>query len=326
MRSVLTSLLSILSLASPALAGDIRLSQPIDCTLGSDCYIQNYVDTDPSSAAQDFTCGALTYNGHKGVDFALPTQADMLKPVNVLASAAGRVVATRDGMADISQKSPNAPNVSGVECGNGLVLDHGGGWTTQYCHMKRGSLIVKQGDQIERGAPLGQVGLSGRTEFPHVHIVARKDGKVIDPFNPFASKTSNACTTTPTDSLWDQPIAYQSTSLLQVGIASSEPEYAAIKAGTVLVDSLPVSSPALVVYGFAFGGQTNDIMRLTLRGPKGIVAQRDVTSTKNQAQFFNATGRKSSQSWPEGTYEAQVEIERNGIVISSMSHQIDLIP
>jgi hypothetical protein len=129
--------MTILSLASPALAGDIRLGLPIDCTVGTDCYIQNYVDVDPSSAARDFSCGTLTYDGHKGVDFALPTQANMRAKVNVLASAAGTVAATRDGVADISQQSLNAPNVAGVECGNGVVVNHSGGWTTQYCHLKK---------------------------------------------------------------------------------------------------------------------------------------------------------------------------------------------
>ena len=52
----------------------------------------------------------------------------------------------------------------------------------QYCHMMRGSIAVKTGDPIATGQTLGLVGLSGRTEFPHVHLQVMKDRKVIDPF------------------------------------------------------------------------------------------------------------------------------------------------
>ena len=59
----------LITCATPAVAQDLHLGLPIDCTLGDTCYIQNYVDTDPSEEALDFQCGSLTYDGHKGTDF-----------------------------------------------------------------------------------------------------------------------------------------------------------------------------------------------------------------------------------------------------------------
>jgi len=47
----------MITCATPAVAQDLRLGLPIDCTLGDTCYIQNYVDNDPSEAALDFQCG-----------------------------------------------------------------------------------------------------------------------------------------------------------------------------------------------------------------------------------------------------------------------------
>ena len=38
----------ILSSAGPALAEDVQLAFPLDCTLGQDCHIQQYMDQDPS--------------------------------------------------------------------------------------------------------------------------------------------------------------------------------------------------------------------------------------------------------------------------------------
>jgi biotin carboxyl carrier protein len=38
--------------------------------------------------------------------------------------------------------------------------DHGNGWTSAYGHMLKGSVLVKEGDQVTAGQPLGMVGLS----------------------------------------------------------------------------------------------------------------------------------------------------------------------
>lgn len=54
------------------------------------------MDHDPSDAAHDFACGSLTYDTHKGTDFALPTLAAQAAGVNVLAAAAGTVVGVRN--------------------------------------------------------------------------------------------------------------------------------------------------------------------------------------------------------------------------------------
>ena len=70
-------LLTFISLAVPATAGELSLSSPIDCDLNGPCYIQQYVDHDASKGASDFTCSGLSYDGHKGTDFALPTWALM---------------------------------------------------------------------------------------------------------------------------------------------------------------------------------------------------------------------------------------------------------
>ena len=48
---------------------------------------------------------------------------------------------------------------------------------------------VKTDEVVEAGTVLGQIGLSGRTQFPHVHLSVRKDGKVVDPFDPDGSVT-----------------------------------------------------------------------------------------------------------------------------------------
>jgi murein DD-endopeptidase MepM/ murein hydrolase activator NlpD len=48
--------------------------------------------------------------------------------------------------------------------------------------MANGSIAVKPGQQVKAGTPIGKVGLSGNTEYPHLHFMVRKDGAVVEPF------------------------------------------------------------------------------------------------------------------------------------------------
>ena len=75
----------------------------------------------------------------------------------------------------------------------------------------------------------GQIGLSGRTEFPHLHLTSRKDQKVIDPFHP---KDRTNCTTSDQTTLWKDPLHYRAAGLLSAGFSDAVPDYVTIKAGT----------------------------------------------------------------------------------------------
>jgi|GEM_PF-1889666 hypothetical protein len=76
--------MTTLSLAATSAAGDFLLDPPLDCDLSQICYIQQTVDHDPGPGAQDFQCGTVNYDGHKGTDFALPTLAMQTAGVDVL--------------------------------------------------------------------------------------------------------------------------------------------------------------------------------------------------------------------------------------------------
>lgn len=56
-----------------------------------------------------------------------------------------------------------------------VVLDHGRGWQTLYAHLMSAS--VQPGDFLPAATSLGQVGQSGRTSGPHLHVeLRRRDG------------------------------------------------------------------------------------------------------------------------------------------------------
>ena len=310
-----------LSLVAQTAAGDIPLALPIDCDLGETCHIQQTVDHDPTEGASDFACGFLTYDGHKGTDFALPSLTAMEQGVDVLAAAPGTVRGVRDGMTDVLQVGSDAPDVTGRECGNGVVISHGDGWETQYCHLAKGSIKVKSGDRVAIGTVLGQVGLSGQTQFPHLHLSVRQDGSVIDPFDPDGGVTCNAVSE---DVLWSENIAVPAGGLISVGFAAGIPEFDDIKAGTAAADTLLVTEP-LVVWGNVFGGQVGDNLRLRITGSQGDIIDQTITLDRNQAQLFRATGRKApAGGWPAGTYDGMLEMIRDDTVIDTLTSSVTL--
>ncbi|WP_306005718.1 M23 family metallopeptidase [Aquicoccus porphyridii] len=308
--------LAVVTLAGMCLALPLRgeaprLAQPIDCTLGEDCYIQNYVDHDPGPGYADFTCGPLSYDGHKGTDFALISRAAMTAGVTVHAAAAGRVTALRDGMTDgVFLEDPAA--VKDRECGNGVVIDHGEDWQTQYCHLQKDSVSVTKGQSVKAGAPLGRVGLSGRTEFPHVHVSLRHDGKAVDPFNPDGD---HACEEMPRRTLWQDPAPhYRPGGMLSAGFSDAVPAYDHVKSGHAATVHLPADAPALVVWGFAFGGRPGDRVMLEIDAPDGSrIISHTVELENPMGLFFRAAGKRlSGPAWPKGVYHGQVSLQRDG--------------
>lgn len=306
-------LLALISFAAPAAAGDFSLSSPIACDLDGPCYIQQYVDHDPSKDASDFTCSGLSYDGHKGTDFALPSYAMIGEGVDVLASAAGTVTGVRDGMADVRYTIETAAESEGRECGNGVVLRHADGWETQYCHMRQGSVGVKRGQPVQAGTVLGKVGMSGRAAFPNLHLSVRHNKTVIDPFDPDGNII---CGEADAHTLWSDTLPYRAGGIISFGTSGAVPEFEEIRAD--MVSPANAQSDAMVVYAFLFGTQKGDVIRMALTGPDGVVIERDTTLKRAQAQSFRAIGKKLRQDrWPAGSYKGTATLLRGDAVIDT---------
>ena len=63
--------------------------------------------------------------------------------------------------------------------GRQVEIDHGNGLTTRYSHARR--LRVKPGDVVTPGQHIADVGSSGRSTGPHLHIEVLKNGRFVDP-------------------------------------------------------------------------------------------------------------------------------------------------
>lgn len=64
-------------------------------------------------------------------------------------------------------------------CGIAVMLDHGGGLSTRYCHMSR--MAVAPGMGVRRGQVIGYVGSTGLSTGAHLHYEMYRGGRVINP-------------------------------------------------------------------------------------------------------------------------------------------------
>jgi len=287
---------------------------PIDCQIGTQCFIQNYVDADPSADYHDYTCGFLSYQSHRGTDFRIPDLTTMEHGIRVIAAAAGTVRATRNRMPDVSVKEPGSPSVKGREAGNSVAIQHGNGWETQYSHLRRGSVLVKPGDHVTQGQPLGMVGLSGNTEFPHLHFSVRHHGKIIDPFTGI-ELGKGECNEKPAplwDAATDEKLKYTATGIVKLSfdnqLPARKPYYKYMNTRT----TLPEDTDRIIFWSLVFGVHEGDKLSMQIISPSAeILANNGQTISANQAQRFNMIGKRRNQSsWPTGTYKGTYILQR----------------
>ncbi len=322
-------LLALMLLISPVAAqadAPRDLLVPIDCAPGVDCWIVRHVDHDPGPGVRDYACGKLAGDGHKGSDFAIRDLAALVAGVEVRAAAAGRVDGLRDGMPDQALDAAGRAALGGRSCGNGIRLDHGGGWSTWYCHLRRGSLMVEEGDRVAAGQALALVGLSGETTFPHLHFDVRQGDRAVDPFVGTGQPGCGAAERP----LWRADVAallaYQPVLLVNAGIAPAPPEAEDARRGYHARDALAVTSRVLELWVDAYWVEPGDRVAFSLTGPGGApVLAQTVELERGFPHWFQFVGaRRPGAAWPARTYVGEVTLRRDGLAPVSLARSVEL--
>jgi len=63
--------------------------------------------------------------------------------------------------------------------GNYVVIAHAGGFDTLYGHLS--TALVKPGQVVTQGTPVGLEGSTGNSTGPHLHFELRVGGRPVDP-------------------------------------------------------------------------------------------------------------------------------------------------
>ena len=90
----------------------------------------------------------------------------------VLAPCSGVVVKAIDGLPDMTVPQYDRANMAG----NHVVLACGGVHVVM-AHFRKGSVLAHARDAVQAGQKLAEVGNSGGTDEPHLHIHAQRPGR-----------------------------------------------------------------------------------------------------------------------------------------------------
>lgn len=125
-------------------ATGIELAAPVDGPQSSSFGLRRFFNEQPRSP-------------HKGMDIAAAEGEPIRAPRR------GVITATGDYFFN----------------GNTVIIDHGQGFVTMYCHLS--NVAVEEGQAVATGELVGAVGATGRVTGPHLHFGTYLNGTAVDP-------------------------------------------------------------------------------------------------------------------------------------------------
>ena len=271
-----------------------------------DWTIVNYVDANPLTPGfSDFRGGPFTYDGHQGMDIALPNFAHMDSGVPIVAAAAGVVTAVQDGNFDRQTGMGNA-------LANYVTVDIGGGWQTIYYHCSVNTIAVKVGDTVAQGQLLALVGSSGDSTDAHLHFEVHHNGDVVETNDDPAN-------------YWVNPLPYQgdySTRVLDSGITNYNP-FPDFKERPTDVGTFPTSTGWTVWFWQRFGSAPVGSSALVdWYRPDGTLSTQSTISFNSGDKYGEFVRQLPSSIWSAYPGAWQATLVVNGAVLAQQSFTV----
>jgi murein DD-endopeptidase MepM/ murein hydrolase activator NlpD len=94
--------------------------------------------------------------------------------LDIAGGAGATIVAPADGTVILAAAAPFTLE------GNLIMLDHGMGLNSAFLHCS--AILVKKGDRVVQGQPIGRIGATGRATGPHLHWSVKWRDARLDPF------------------------------------------------------------------------------------------------------------------------------------------------
>jgi len=280
------------------------LTSPLACDLGDTCWLVNLPDVATGPEVRDHLGRNHSYDGHDGTDIAVPARLAGDAAL-VVAPADGVVLRLRDDVADGVQMLSAVP--LDKACGNGLVMQLGGGWEAQLCHLRWSSSRVAPGEAVRRGQPLATVGWSGLAEMPHVHLTVSRDGRDVNPYTGLFLDDGSPAAQAP---LWTVPDSTPALGPVFFAPAPPDPAWA----WTEGVAMLSPDAPGLQLIARLWRPEIGDIIDTVVTAPDGRVTRGHYV-VPQPAATDNVTLRRDRAAEPawEGTWRAEVTWTRGPV-------------
>ncbi|MGE0283371.1 MAG: M23 family metallopeptidase [Rhizobiaceae bacterium] len=307
-------------------ASAFELGLPVQCAIGTECFVQQFADVQPGPDRQDPFCGKATYDGHDGTDIRVVSMKDIQRDVPVLAMADGTVLQTRDGVEDrLVKTKQEADAITRIGCGNAVFIAHEDDYQTRYCHMRKGSIAVRSGDKVKRGQQIGLIGASGLAQFPHVEVAVKKGRAMLDPVtgqNLEGGCLTDATKAAPLFSKQDAGLLGRGeVQMLGVGLAGDRVEYARL-AEDGPPPAATTSSPLALGWVWVMNLRQGDQVQVRLTGPDGAVIAEQTTEPMDapKATYSAFAGKRGAPV--AGDYQVHTAVIRDGSTVIEKTERV----
>ncbi len=277
----------------------IELSFPVACSLMNNCWITNHVDLDrKADFAEDYMCGSKTTDGSNSTHISLGSLSAAKDNIPVIATA--------DGQVTIAQ------NNTGF-CGTRVLIDHGGGWESNYCHLSAKNLFVKEGQRIKKNQIIGTIGTTGKTDWPHLSYALLRNGMVFDPFSGRTNLEGCRPNSAP---LWSEKMnpLYEPAQVTSIGFDVGYINGDAIKNGAIKsATAIDSNTPQLSLWALMMNVQKDDIIEIQIIEPSGRFLKEQAITVKQNSKYFPIylSTLRNNFIWDKGVYKGVMTITRN---------------